>query len=251
MSRGLLHFPQELVCWIADSLLKDENGNEKESMDDTSDEQIADVQEPQQRDDKQANDYASSGQQALYNLSRTCTSLYEILSPYLFRCITLRNTENSGQAVQYLCRTNRVANVKTLHFRAEAPGDEEENFHDVDGVFPTKVNDILSNLSQFPHLEALIIDFDFHLNEADGLDHWGDVLTYSAVDETVESKEEMEKAEEQEGWRMLVKRTLEAVSRNRSGDVRELVYKDYPIRVNSVFGSENFNKVCQLDQTSP
>ena len=223
-------------------------------MADTSDKQIADDQESPQRDDKQANDHTPSGQQAIYNLSRTCTSMYEILSPYLFRFITLRNTEKSGQAVQYLCRTNRVANVKTLHFQAEAPGDNEENFHDVDGVFPPKVNEILSNLSQFPHLETLVIDFDFHLNEEDPPYRWGDVLSDLLADDAVgavENKEEMKKAEEQEGWRALVKRTLEAVSRNKSSHVRELVYKDYPIIVNSVFGSENFNKVCQLDQMSP
>ena len=219
-------------------------------MDNTPDNQIADDENPQQRDKKQVKDHTSSGQEDIQNLSRTCTSLYEILCPYLFRCITLRNTEDSGQAVQYLCRTKRVANVKTLHFHAEAPGDEEENFHDIDGVFPTKVNDILSNLSHFPYLGTLVIDFDFHLNEADVSRRWGDMAINLTADDTVETKEEIEKAEEQEGWRMLVRRTLEAVSRNNSSDIRELVYRDYPVRVNSVIGSANFNEVCQLFQTS-
>ena len=258
MSRRLLDFPPELILRVADLLFKDPNigntgngegkdGNEKDGIDDTSDKVD---QESQQSDDLQANGHGLSTPQAIYNLSRTCTSLYEILSVYTFRYITLHNTEKSGQAVQYLGGTSRVANVKTLHFHAEAPGDAEENFHDVDAVFPTEVDDILGNLSQFSHLETLVFDFDFHLNETDGSHRWDEILTNSTLEDEVESKEEMQKAEEQEGWRALVKKTLEAVSRNKSDGVRELVYKDYPFRVNSVFGSENFNQVCQLDSVS-
>ncbi len=182
-------------------------------------------------------DRMSSGEQAIFNLSRTSTSLYKILSPYLFRCITLRNTEKSGQAVQYLCSTSQVANVKTLRFKCEEPGMKEEDLHDIESIFTNEINHVLSNLSQFPHLATLIIDL--------GMDYFWDFAN------DVESEEEIEKAEEQKRWRALIKKTLKAISTTCSDGVREFVLKQCPTRTNSVFCSEQFNKVRQLNPISP
>ena len=131
------------------------------------------------------------------NLARTCTRFYEILRPYLFQSITIRNTEKSGRAVKYLRGTAHVANVRTLHFKGEAPGNRKDHFKDVEGVFPATVNDILGNLSQFPHLTTLIISFNFHMHMAEQHSHWHGYRS-SESEETVE---QMQDAEEHEGYR--------------------------------------------------
>lgn len=198
----------------------------------------------QHNDGGQAFKVAPAREQDILNLSRTCTFFYKILSPYLFRSITLRNTQKSGVAVQYLCSTSQVAYGKTLHFMSTAPGERKPNFGDVEAVFPPEVKSVLSNLSEFPYLETLVIDFDFHLNEEEGYEHWEDLLYYLAADDDDETVEEIEKAEEQEGWRALIKKTFEAICMDASNGTRELIVKDCPIRANSVLGSDRFNKVC-------
>lgn len=139
--------------------------------------------------------------------------------------------------------------MKILYFQAEAPSEEEENFHDANGGPLLQFDNILSSLSVFPHLKTLVIDFDFQFNNGNPR-HWYDMQTFSYYDEYVEAREIMDTTEEQEGWRALVNLTLEAVSRNKSGAVRDLVYKEEPFTVNSVFSSLSFDQVRQLDQTS-
>ncbi|KAK0512967.1 hypothetical protein JMJ35_004984 [Cladonia borealis] len=183
----------------------------------------------------QATELTYSGEQAIFNLSRTSTFLYKFLSSYLFRNITLRNSAKSGQAVQYLCSTSQIANIKTLHFKGKTPAKEEEDFRTFESIFPAEVNDILSNLSRFPCLATLIIDFDVE-------DHWTEVFYDLWRFDTSEGEEEIKKAEEQKLWRALIKKTLEAISTTCSDSVRDFVFKQYPILPNSVLGSVPFNE---------
>jgi len=232
----------------ADGLSKGDSQEEDTRTDETTDDASGrhGEQDPeyQNKEGGLASKVVSSGEQDIFNLSCTCTSFYKILSPCLFRSITLRNTRKSGAAVLYLCSTNQIAYAKTLHFKGTAPGQLKEGFRDVDGVFPPEVKTVLTDLSQFPCLETLIVDFDFHLNEEDGFEHWDDVLVNLTADDDDETVEEIEKAEEQEAWRALIKKTFEAICMDASNGIRELVVKDCPIRVNSVLGSGRFNKVC-------
>ena len=100
----------------------------------------------------------SFGEHAVYNLSRTSTSLYKLLTPYTFRSITLRNTKKSGRALQYLPSTSQAASIEILLFKCKIPGGKEEDNPSIEKVFPTEVDDVLSNLSRFPRLATLIID---------------------------------------------------------------------------------------------
>lgn len=230
---------------------QEEDTRTDEATDDASNKHSAQNLESQHNDGDQALEVVSSGEQDIYNLIRTCTSFYKILTPYLFRSITLRNTRKSGAAVLYLCSTSQISCVKTLHFKGTAPGENNEDFRDVDRVFPPEVKTVLTNLSQFPRLKTLIVDFDFHLNEEEGLEHWDDVLSYLTVDDEDETVEDVERAEEQEGWRALAKKTFEAICMNASNGTRELVVKDCPIRANSVLGSNRFNKVRGIIHSIP
>ena len=216
----------DLVLQIADLLWEDE-----------------DVKDPS----SPVTDLMTCGEQAVYNLSRTSTFLYQILSPYLFRCITLRNTKSSGQAVQYLRSTSQIANIKTLHFKCQLTGDKQD-FHDnenIESIFPSETNDVLSDLSQFPRLVTLIIDF-VALDDPWDFDR-GDLNTVAEI----ESEEEIEKAEEQNRRRALVKKTLKAISTTCSDGVREFVLRQCPTRTNSIFCSEEFDRVRQFNLMSP
>lgn len=219
----------------------DETSND-DIIDDVSGKQSAEDQEPHRENLGQASKVTPSGEQVISNLSRACTYFYKLLSPYLFRSITLRNTEKSGAAVKYLCSTNQIAYVKTLHFRGTVPAEWSEDIRAVAQFFPPALSTVLSNLSQFPILETLIVDFDFRLEERHWYDHRDDVLASIIGDEDEETEDEIQKAEAQEGKRALVKKTFDAISMGAPDSIRELIFKDCPIRADSVFGSERFNK---------
>ena len=189
----------------------------------------------------------SFGERAVYNLSRTSTSLYKLLSPYTFRSITLRNTKKSGRALQYLLSTSQVASIKTLHFKCKIPGGKEEDSPSIEKVFPTEVNDVLSNLSKFPRLATLIIDLrlDSHCRYVFYDDSDDDDLQMVCKSKRIERKIKM--TEEQKRCRAMLEKTLKAISATCSDDVREFVLKQCPIRTNSLF-SEPFNEVRQLAQ---
>ena len=192
----------------------------------------------------QATKLTCSGEQAISNLSRTSTFFYKFLSSYLFRDITLRNSAKSGQAVQYLCSTSQIANIKTLHFKCETPAKKEEDFRNIESIFPAEVDNVLSNLSRFPCLATLIIDLDVE-------DHWTEVFYDLWMFDGSESEGIIKKAEEQKLWRALIRKTLEAISTTCSDSVREFVFKQYPILPNSVLGSVPFNEVRRLIRLSP
>ena len=175
-------------------------------------------------------DCVSSGKQAVYNLSRTSTSLYKILSPYFFQCITLRNTKSSGQAVQYLPSTSRIANIKILRFKCRL-GNDARDFGDMERIFPFEITDVLSGLAQFPRLATLIIDF---VGLEDIWDFDPNVLNTVAE---VESEERIKEAKEWNRSKAIVKKTLKAISTTCSDGVREFVLKQCPTRSNSILGS--------------
>ena len=189
-------------------------------------------------------DCMSSGEQAVYNLSRTSTSLYKLLSPCLFQCITLCNTKSSGQAVQYLRSTSQIANIKTLRFKCQLGGCARD-IDDIESIFPSEITEVLSDLAQFPRLATLIIDF---VALEDIWDFDNGVLGMVAE---VESKEEIEEAEEWNRSRAIVKKTLKAISTTCSDSVREFVLKQCPTRSNSMLCSEEFDKVRQFNPISP
>ena len=190
----------------------------------------------------------SFGEHAVYNLSRTSTSLYKLLSPYTFLSITLRNTKKSGRALQYLLSTSQVASIKTLHFKCKIPGGKEEDSPSIEKVFPTEVNDVLSNLSKFPRLATLIIDLrlDSHCRHV-YYDDGGNDDYLEMFDKSKRIEEKIKMTEEQKRYRAMVEKTLKAISAPCSDDVREFVLKQCPIRTNSLF-SEPLNKIRQLAQ---
>lgn len=269
MTLTLIDLSPELMLRIADLLLADDPVNEESSVQDvggyhplkrwyektqtdepsgkedgksdddanveTTQEASETKQEPQyDQQEKESKAQQVSGQEVLISLSRTCSLLYKTLSPYLVSDVILRNTVKSGKAVQYLRSTEQAKHVRTLLFKGDAPGDEEEGFHDVEAVFPPEVEDVLRNLSQFQNLITVKIDFDFLLDET-GYHKWSlDSGTKFYMDD--ETRAEMEEAETKEAWRALVRKTFDAISCPTSDQFSELVFCYWPLCGSSAFG---------------
>ena len=198
-------------------------------------------QQLQHQNELQANIPESSGKQAIFNLSRTCSFFYKTLSPYLFQCITLNNTAKSAKAVQYFRHTNLVANVKTLHFKPKVSGNTDYESEDDENVFPIEIEDVLSKLSEFPSLNTLITEFHLDLPIDTTSLYWND-----AFDNGDKTEEHIDNAEMYLDWRRMKKLTLKTISTHEgqwSDGIRNFVYKDYPIMATSIFGSESFNRV--------
>ena len=114
----------------------------------------------------------------------SCTSLYfrNLLAPYIFTSIKLRNDEKSGASVDALLKGRHGALVKEIYFLGTIPPGtanpddnvddddalteesheaEEENGKSVTITLPPVVDDILSDLHQFSNLESLSIGFTY------------------------------------------------------------------------------------------
>lgn len=119
----------------------------------------------------------------------SCTSLYfrNLLAPYIFTSIKLRNDEKSGASVDALLKGRHGAFVKEIYFLGTIPpgrANPDDNVEDdgdalaegfnkksheaekrtgksVNITLPPVVDDILSGLHQFSNLESLSIGFTY------------------------------------------------------------------------------------------
>ena len=112
----------------------------------------------------------------------SCTSRYfrNLLAPYIFRNIKLRNDEKSGASVDALLKSSHGDLVKEIYFLGNIPDPYDNNEHDeplpegfhrisneaeeeeeesVTITLPPVVDNILSDLKQFSNLESLSIGF--------------------------------------------------------------------------------------------
>ena len=118
----------------------------------------------------------------------SCTSLYfrNLLAPYIFTSIKLRNDEKSGAAVDALLKSRHGDLVKEIYFLGTIPpemvdtddsdedddalakGFDKESLEAEEGIgksvtiaLPPVVDDILSDLHKFSNLESLSIGFTY------------------------------------------------------------------------------------------
>ncbi|KAL8896546.1 MAG: hypothetical protein Q9207_007658, partial [Kuettlingeria erythrocarpa] len=182
---------------------------------------------------------ADNSSAAINNWSRTSTYFYKLLSPFIFRYVVLRNTQKSGNALQFLVQSNQRANVKELHFKASFTGDGAHD-HDerkIDVEIPSSIHSILFDLASFPNLQALVVDFDSE--KIHRLD-FGDFVDPDDRDQ--ESEEQIVEAEGRQAWRALQRQTFDAISKDNSSRIRHLVVKTCPLKAPSLYGSEQMNE---------
>ncbi|KAL9126628.1 MAG: hypothetical protein Q9217_004348 [Psora testacea] len=185
---------------------------------------------------------------ALRNWSSTCSSYRALLAPYIFKVITLRNTERSALSVDAVANSRYVTYVEGLHYIATAPGDsgndndegvgvlseEGESVPSEKGesvpntipVFPGIVHKVLSNLESFLSLHTLSIDFAFD---------------FEVIDWNEESAEPINEAEETEGWRAVMAKTFAALLENTYLCIKALEIRQLPSTEVSTFRTDRFH----------
>ena len=165
----------------------------------------------------------SESEDFLRNLSYTCWFYQSLLAPFVFKSITLRNNEKSGErngsSVFALANTQHSKHVKELHYRGSltAPNQSGDgvDFSDTEIVMPEAVHTVLSNLQRFPNLQTLSIEFSFDT----GWEEYEDDF-YMFMDE--ETAEQAVSAEENEGWRAMMTKTFTALAQNKNPCIKGL-----------------------------
>ena len=174
-------------------------------------------------------------------LNWSCTSHFfrELLAPYVFETIRLRNTDSSGSSVTSLSQSKHNQYVKELIYIGSAPGDahvEEEAYSDTEAILPENVSSILSGLNCFPSLETLSIEFPYHFAD---YDEWDEGLDLCAEEE---SDEDVKTAESEIAWRALMARTYTALIQNKGTNLKSLEIKKLgPMKV-STFNDPAFHQ---------
>jgi len=192
-------------------------------------------------------------QAALHSWSSTCSFYRSLLAPYLYQSLVLRNYEKSASSVHALANSRYKGCVEEIRYVAEGECtdvdkwqywtgetrgefDNSEAVTDPKEVFPDIVHTVLSNLQSFPHLKALSIDFPVNFKRED----WGFSFYWEMFDEE-ETEDEIQSAEENEGWRALMAKTFDALSQNDKPSIKTLkIEKLYPLEL-SPFRSEAFH----------
>ncbi|CAD6570390.1 MAG: hypothetical protein ASARMPREDX12_003477 [Alectoria sarmentosa] len=186
----------------------------------------------------------------------SCTSHYfrNLLAPCIFKSIKLRNDEKSGASVDSLLKSPHGALVKEMYFLGTIPsgmtspdddGDVEalaEGFHTefdkaeeeeekpITITLPLVVDNLLSDLHQFPNLESLSIGFTYPYEypfddyyDAEGIVDNGN-------------------PEPARAWKALMTTTFETLLRNKPPQLRALEIRKFVWTYTEPYESQSFHK---------
>lgn len=158
----------------------------------------------------------------------SCTSSFfrNLLAPYIFKSVELRNEDDCGASLNALAGSQHAHLIKEINYYGSAPtyageATEDLGFSDTVGILPETVATALSNLRCFPCLELLSIEFSYNFDDmSEGLD----------LCRQEEWEEEIRIVEEAEAWRALMAKTYKALAKNKNVytkglDLRDLIYK--------------------------
>ncbi|MCJ1247481.1 hypothetical protein MMC30_004695 [Trapelia coarctata] len=192
-------------------------------------------------------------QASLRSWSCTCAFYRSLLAPYLYKRIVLRNYEKSASSVHALANSQFKGCIDEINYTAEGECTDVDNWQywtgetrgdfgnpeavtDPEEVFPDTVHTLLSDLQRFPRLKTLSIEFPVNFKRK----NWGFAF-YSEMFDEEETEDEIQSAEENEGWRALMAKTFTALSLNDKPSIKTLeIKKLYPFEI-STFRSETFH----------
>jgi len=112
--------------------------------------------------DPPATYFAPRMSRGVASLSSCCQILRKLAAPTLYRNICLRNDDKSGRSLQAVGHCPWAANfVRELNIEANITLDDEWDEPNPlsDEDFPSSVEDVLTHLERFPHLEILSVHF--------------------------------------------------------------------------------------------
>ena len=154
----------------------------------------------------------------------SCTSSYfrNLLAPYVFKSVKLRNDEKSGESVSALLKGPFGALIRELYFIGTIPPEaaketdeaNEKSYEASNITLPPIVSSILSDLRQFPSLDALSMGFTYPYADSPFDDYYG-------VEDIVDN----ENPQRGLAWRSLMATTYETLLRNK-----EPRFKEFEIR---------------------
>lgn len=231
----LVNLPTELQLKIINELRKDVNA---EGIEDDYDEERRG-----KSDEKQESKESQSMHCRILDLMNwSCTASYyrDLLAPYIFESVKIRNTEASGRSVMALSKSSHSKHVKKLLYVGWTSGeaedsDSEEGCLDTSSFLSEDTSSILSKLSCFPSLEALSIQFPYSYSDYTDWDEELDLTNSEEPDDVVRSKEDGA------AWRALMAKSWNALIQNQEPKFRSLEIRQLrPIRV-STFNDPAFH----------
>ena len=184
----------------------------------------------------------------------SCTSQYfrNLLAPYIFKSIKLCNDEKSGASVDAVLKSPHGALVKEIYFLGTIPpgvsnlendeddkplaagfskesDDVKEEEKPITVTLPLVVDNLLSDLHQFPNLESLSIGFTYPYD--------------SPFDEyyEVEGMLDNENPEAAYAWKTLIRTTYETLLRNKSPQLRAVEIRKFVPTFTEPYGSQGFH----------
>jgi hypothetical protein len=108
----------------------------------------------------------------------------------------------------------------------------DDQFSNVEAIFPDIVGRVLSNLQRFPNLSTVMFEFPFDWDE------WEE--GWELFNEP-ESSDGVQAAENAEGWRALMLQSFDALSRNTTSSIEDFEIKGLVAKEVSTFNSEGFH----------
>lgn len=176
----------------------------------------------------------------LKSFSCACKVLRSVAAPRLFRDFVLENSEESGNIVKSVSDGPYKEYVRYIHYRGiiDMPCTQYDLVTNVskDEDFPAIVEQILGDLTLFPKLEGLTVEFPW---DGEQVDH----EFLSLQNEEIHRKAVI--AEKQKAWRVLMARSYAAIGQAadpqhpslKSLGIRNLVAKEV-----TTWASEGFRK---------
>ncbi|KAF2755442.1 hypothetical protein EJ05DRAFT_101467 [Pseudovirgaria hyperparasitica] len=177
------------------------------------------------------------------NLSSTCKALRSLLVPFIFAKVPLKNTEESGKAVNDFIQGPYASHIKSIHLKFNAPGpqewvDLESNYPAddqsvLDAVIPESVEQVLSNTSLLPGIDSLIIEVPTWTE--------AEMRTAFYLFDLVESDTAVIEDERIHAWRRLMARTYELVA--GFDTIRHLEIREHVPKLVSTWNTPAFQKM--------
>lgn len=183
----------------------------------------------------------------------SCTSRYfrNLLTPYIFRNIKLRNDEKSGASVAALLKGPHGDLVKGIYFLGNVPDPsdnneddeplpegfhmasdeaEEEEEESVTITLPPTVDNLLSDLDQFSNLQSLSIGFTYPYE--------------SPFDEVYDAEGVMDLKNPEAGraWKALITTTYETLMRNKVPQLRAVEIRKFVWTFTEPYESQTFHE---------
>jgi hypothetical protein len=198
----------------------------------------------------------------LLNLSCTCHPFREVLIPEIFKSVVLRNDEKSVTSVQAIADGEYAHHVKELHYQGkhaipecefeEDAEDDQLDDEARENLLLSSVEKILSDLSCFPKLEKLIVEFPFGNGQDDaeyGLDNDTEWIGAFYSFDTEEDAEQVKEYEQTYGWRAIMAKSFDAIVQNKNSKIRSLELRGTVSKEVSTWSTQAFRDLLNsLDE---